>query len=128
MDQRFVDGRPDVLTYVTEPLDQPITVRGGVTAHLFADTTGSDADWVVKLIDVFPDQDPAEPTMSGYELMISGNILRGRYRANPSDPQPLPANRTIAYTIPMAAGEPHLRAPTPPDGADSEHLVSTLRS
>jgi putative CocE/NonD family hydrolase len=101
MDQRFVDGRPDVLTYVSEPLDQPVTVRGNVTAHLFAQTTGSDADWVVTLIHVFPHQEAAEPTMSGYELMISGNILRGRYRASPSQPQPLTPNRTLAYTIPM---------------------------
>src|SRR4029077_18506695 len=62
---------------------------------------GSDADWIVKLIDVFPDEDAAEPGMSGYELMISGNILRGRYRQSRSDPQPIAPNRPLAYDIPM---------------------------
>src|SRR5207244_319385 len=73
-DQRFVDGRPDVLTYVGDPLREDVTVRGAVTVRLFAATTGTDADWVVKLIDVFPDLDAAEPQMSGYQLMISGDI------------------------------------------------------
>jgi uncharacterized protein len=100
-DQRFVDSRPDVLTYVSEPLDEPVTVRGTVVSHLFAETTGSDADWIVKLIDVFPDEDAAEPAMSGYELMISGNILRGRYRQSRSNPQPIVPNRPLAYDIPM---------------------------
>src|SRR5262249_44738385 len=76
-DQGFVDGRRDVVTYVTEALAEPVTVRGEVTAKLFAETTGSDADWVMKLIDVFPDLNASEPEMSGYQLMISGDILRG---------------------------------------------------
>jgi putative CocE/NonD family hydrolase len=79
-DQRFVDGRPDVLTYVSEPITEVLTLRGAVSVVLLAETTGSDADWVVKLIDVFPDHDAAEPEMGGYQFMISGDVLRGRYR------------------------------------------------
>ncbi|MBL8269466.1 MAG: CocE/NonD family hydrolase, partial [Steroidobacter sp.] len=98
-DQRFVDGRPDVLSFVSEPLAEPLTVRGNVTARLFAETTGTDADWVVKLIDVFPDQDPFNAQMSGYQLMISGEIFRGRYRESFSKPQAIAANRVLEYLI-----------------------------
>ncbi len=97
-DQRFVDGRPDVATWVSEPLDQPITIRGAVTAHLFAETAGTDADWVVKLIDVYPDDAP-DFVMSGYQLMISGDIFRGRYRENHSEAKPVKANEALEYTV-----------------------------
>jgi uncharacterized protein len=96
-DQRFADGRPDVLTYTSEPLKEAVTVRGAVTADLFAETTGSDADWVVKLIDVFPEQDAAEPDMSGYQFMISGDVLRGRYRAGFSEAKPITPNAALEY-------------------------------
>jgi uncharacterized protein len=98
-DQRFVDGRPDVLTYLSDPITVPITVRGNVTAKLFAETTGSDADWIVKLIDVFPDLDPADPELSGYQLMISGEILRGRYRRQFDRPEPIASNQVLEYVI-----------------------------
>lgn len=98
-DQRFVDGRPDVLSFAGEPLEQPVTVRGNVTARLFAETTGSDADWVVKLIDVFPDLDPAEPEMGGYQLMVSGDILRGRYRQRFDRSEPIAAGQVLEYVI-----------------------------
>jgi putative CocE/NonD family hydrolase len=97
-DQRFVDGRPDVATWVGEPLDQAITIRGAVTAHLFAETAGTDADWVVKLIDVYPDDDP-NFIMSGYQLMISGDIFRGRYREDHSEAKPVKANEALEYTV-----------------------------
>lgn len=96
-DQRFVDGRPDVLSYVSEPLREPVTVRGAVTARLFAETTGSDADWVVKLIDVFPDQDAAEPELSGYQFMISGDVLRGRYRTGFEEARPIAPGKALEY-------------------------------
>ena len=96
-DQRFADGRPDVLTYVSEPLADAVTVRGTVSADLFAETTGSDADWVVKLIDVFPDQDGVEPDMGGYQFMISGNVLRGRYREGFDVARPVQANKPLEY-------------------------------
>ena len=98
-DQRFVDGRPDVLTYVSEPLSVALTLRGDVTARLFGETNGTDADWVVKLIDVFPDLDPAEPEMSGYQLMISSDILRGRYRRQFERAEAIAPNEVLEYKI-----------------------------
>jgi uncharacterized protein len=104
-DQRFVDGRPDVRTWKTAPLTHDVTIAGDVAAHLFAATTGSDADWVVKLIDVYPDGgsgDPevaAHPAMAGYELMVAGDIMRGRYRLSWEHPQPIVPGRVEAYTV-----------------------------
>jgi len=100
-DQRFVDGRPDVATWRSEPLEQALTVRGPVKATLFAETTGTDADWVVKLIDVLPDDDPGALEMSGYELMVSADIFRGRYRESHEEPRTLEADRVLEYTIPL---------------------------
>jgi putative CocE/NonD family hydrolase len=100
-DQRFVDGRPDVATWRGEPLAEPVTVRGPVKAVLFAETTGTDADWVVKLIDVFPDDEPSSFEMSGYELMVSADIFRGRYRESREAPRALEAGRVLEYTIPL---------------------------
>jgi hypothetical protein len=97
-DQRFVDGRPDVVTWVSEPLDKPMTVRGAITAHLFAETTGSDADWVVKFIDVYPDDAP-DYEKSGYQLMVSGDIFRGRYREDLEEAKPIAANEVLEYTL-----------------------------
>jgi len=99
-DQRFVDGRPDVATWVSEPLDHAVTIRGAVTAHLFAETTGTDADWVVKLIDVYPD-DAEGGVMSGYQLMISGDIFRGRYREDLTEANSIAANEILKYTMPL---------------------------
>ena len=98
-DQRFVDGRPDVLTWQTAPLTEDVTVAGNIVAHLFAATTGSDADWVVKLIDVYPDTIPDRPAMGGYELMVTGDIMRGRYRGSWEHPQAIPANQVVPFTV-----------------------------
>ncbi len=98
-DQRFVDGRPDVLTWQTGPLTEDVTLAGNVVAHLYAATTGSDADWVVKLIDVYPDTVPDRPTMGGYELMVTGEIMRGRYRTSWERPAPIPPTQVQAYTV-----------------------------
>ena len=101
-DQRFVDNRPDVLTYASDPLTADLVIAGDVTARLFASTTGTDADWVVKLIDVFPDSaqsEPNGPKMGGYELMVAGDILRGRYHRSWSKPQPIPANTVTPFTV-----------------------------
>jgi putative CocE/NonD family hydrolase len=100
-DQRFVDGRPDVATWRGEPLEERLTVRGPVEVALFAETTGTDADWVVKLIDVFPDDEPSSLEMSGYELMVSADIFRGRYRESREAPRALEADRVLEYTIPL---------------------------
>jgi hypothetical protein len=100
-DQRFVDGRPDVATWVSEPLEEPLTIRGPVTARLFAETTGTDADWVVKLIDVYPADDPSSLEMSGYQLMVSADIFRGRYRESYETAAPLAPGEVLEYTIPL---------------------------
>jgi putative CocE/NonD family hydrolase len=98
-DQRFVDGRPDVLTWQTAPLTGDITIAGSVIANLFAATTGSDADWVVKLIDVYPDSGVDRPTMRGYELMVASDIMRGRYRESFSTPKAIPSNTVVPFTV-----------------------------
>ncbi len=100
-DQRFADGRPDVVTWTSEPLEEPLTVRGPVLANLFAETTGTDADWVVKLIDVYPDEDPTSFAMSGFQLMISGDIFRGRYREDYSKARAIKPNEVLEYQVPL---------------------------
>jgi putative CocE/NonD family hydrolase len=99
-DQRFVDGRPDVVTWVSEPLSDALTIRGAVTAHLNAETTGTDVDWVVKLIDVYPDDAPGF-VMSGFQLMVSGDIFRGRYRDDYDEAKRIDANEALEYTMPL---------------------------
>jgi uncharacterized protein len=96
-DQRHVDGRPDVLTFVSEPLKAPLKVAGEPVVNLFASTTGTDADWVVKLIDVYPDVVPSDTAMGGYQLPIALEIFRGRYRDSFEKPSPIPPNRVQRY-------------------------------
>jgi hypothetical protein len=98
-DQRFVHGRPDVLSWVTEPLAEDVTIAGDIVAELFASTSGTDADWVVKLIDVYPDVYEADPKMSGYQLMISGEVFRARYRNSFERPEPLTPDQVTPYRI-----------------------------
>jgi putative CocE/NonD family hydrolase len=98
-DQRFVDGRPDVATWQSDVLTGDITVTGNIIAHLFAGTTGSDADWVVKLIDLYPGKEPGNLKMSGYELMIASEVFRGRYRTSFTTPQAITPNKPEEYTI-----------------------------
>ena len=98
-DQRFVEYRPDTLTWETEPLTSDITVAGDIVAHLFASTTGSDSDWVVKLIDVYPEKYASKLGMSGYELMIADEVFRGRFRNSFEHPEPLVPNRITAFNI-----------------------------
>jgi putative CocE/NonD family hydrolase len=98
-DQRFVEGRPDVLTWETEPLQNDTVIAGDIVAHLFASTSGTDSDWVVKLIDVYPESYPKDPKMSGYQLMIANEILRGRYRNSFTKPEAIPSNQVIEYAI-----------------------------
>ena len=98
-DQRFVENRPDVLTWETDVLDEDIVIAGDIVAHLFASTSGTDSDWIVKLIDVYPESYPQDPKMSGYQLMIADEILRGRFRRSFTKPEPIPANQVIEYAI-----------------------------
>jgi hypothetical protein len=100
-DQRFAEARPDVLTYTSEVLTQPVRVAGQPVAHLFASTSGTDSDWVVKLIDVYPDQVPEKPEMGGYEFAVSMDVLRARYRDDPANPKPVPANEVVEYRMDM---------------------------
>lgn len=104
-DQRFVDGRPDVLTYTSDVLHDAMVVKGRPRVHLFAATTGSDADWVVKLIDVAPEGRIGSQPGGGYELMIAADIMRGRYRKSPSAPTAIVPNEVQEYVfeLPYAA-------------------------
>jgi putative CocE/NonD family hydrolase len=96
-DQRFVDGRPDVLTYESEPLTAPLRLSGAPQVNLYASTSGSDSDWVVKLIDVFPDTVPSKPSMGGYELSVSLDIFRGRYRTSFEHPEAIVSDKPLLY-------------------------------
>ena len=98
-DQRFVDGRPDVLTWESAPLEQDLVIAGDVMAHLFASTTGSDADWVVKLIDVYPDTMPEQPRMAGYQLIVNADVMRGRYWKGFDRAAPIPANTVTPFDV-----------------------------
>jgi putative CocE/NonD family hydrolase len=96
-DQRTVADRTDVLTYQSAVLTAPVRVGGAPIAELFAATTGTDADWVVKLIDVFPDEVPDQPEMGGYELPIAMDIFRGRYRESFERPSAIPSRQAQRY-------------------------------
>jgi putative CocE/NonD family hydrolase len=98
-DQRFVDERPDVLTWQTGELREDLTIAGNVTAKIFASTTGTDSDWIVKLIDVYPEKYEADWKLSGFELMISDEIFRGRFYKSMEKPEPLQANAVTPFTI-----------------------------
>jgi uncharacterized protein len=98
-DQRFVDNRPDVLTWSSDDLAEDVTIAGEVTAKLFASTTGTDSDWVVKLIDVYPQKVESDWKLSGYELMIADEIFRGRYRNSYEKPEPLIAGKITPFTF-----------------------------
>ncbi|WP_229213214.1 MULTISPECIES: CocE/NonD family hydrolase [unclassified Duganella] len=100
-DQREASGRTDVLSYTTDVLTAPVKISGEPVAHLLAATSGSDADWVVKLIDVYPDQVAAQPEMGGYQLMVSADIFRGRYRESLETAKPIAANTALPYTFAM---------------------------
>ncbi|MDR7154802.1 putative CocE/NonD family hydrolase [Sphingobium xenophagum] len=96
-DQRFVDGRPDVLSYTTGVLDKPVHIKGAPKVDLRAATSGRDSDFVVKLIDVYPQENAASPTMAGYQLGIGIEIFRGRYIHGLATPAPLEPGKTYAF-------------------------------
>ena len=98
-DQRFLAGRADVVSWRSEPLTEDLVLAGDVAAHLVASTTGTDADWVVKLIDVYPDTVAEHPELAGHQLMVSADILRGRYRQGFDRALPIEAGRPLPYTI-----------------------------
>ncbi|GAC1664757.1 MAG: CocE/NonD family hydrolase [Steroidobacteraceae bacterium] len=96
-DQREAAARTDVLSFATPTLKQPVKISGEPVANLVASTTGTDGDFVVKLIDVYPDEVGREPKMGGYQLMIAADILRGRYRDSFSNPKAIPPGQKQVY-------------------------------
>jgi hypothetical protein len=96
-DQREASGRTDVVVFVSEVLTQPVKIAGEPLVNLVASTSGTDADWVVKLIDVYPDEVAGAPAMGGYQLMIAGDIFRGRYRESYETPKPIAAGKPLPY-------------------------------
>jgi putative CocE/NonD family hydrolase len=98
-DQRFVQNRPDVLSWATGPLSNDVAVSGDIVADLFASTSGSDSDWIVKLIDVYPEQYSADPKMGGYQLIVADEVFRGRFRKSFEKPEPIVPNQVNEYSI-----------------------------
>jgi putative CocE/NonD family hydrolase len=98
-DQRFAEDRPDVAVWQTKPLESDLTIAGDVIADLFASTSGTDSDWIVKLIDAYPESVPDDPPMGGYELMVAADVLRGRFRNGFEKPEPVVPNEPVEYRI-----------------------------
>lgn len=96
-DQREASGRPDVLVFKSEILTEPVKISGRPMVNLVASTSGTDSDWVVKLIDVYPDEVAGDPKMGGYQLMIAADIFRGRYRESLETAQPITPNEPLQY-------------------------------
>jgi uncharacterized protein len=96
-DQREASGRPDVAVFVSDELSGPVKISGQPIANLVASTSGTDSDWVVKLIDVYPDEVAEQREMGGYQLMVSADIFRGRYRESLEAPKPITPNKPLLY-------------------------------
>ncbi|HEV2837321.1 MAG TPA: CocE/NonD family hydrolase [Pyrinomonadaceae bacterium] len=96
-DQREASGRPDVLVFTSDVLTAPVKISGEPIANLMASTSGTDSDWVVKLIDLYPDQVAGQPNMGGYQLMISADVFRGRYRESLEFAKPISSNTPLLY-------------------------------
>jgi uncharacterized protein len=96
-DQREASGRPDVLAFISDVLSSPVKITGRPIAGLIASTSGTDADWVVKLIDVYPDEVADQPEMGGYQLMVSADIFRGRYRESLETAKPITPDAPFLY-------------------------------
>ncbi len=96
-DQREASGRPDVLSYTSDVLTEPLHIQGQAIANLVASTSGTDSDWVVKLIDVYPDEVAGDPNLGGYELAVAMDILRGRYREGFTSAKPIESGKPLKY-------------------------------
>ncbi len=96
-DQREASGRPDVAVFISDGLKDPVKISGQPRVNLVASTSGSDSDWVVKVIDVYPDEVAGDAAMGGYQLMISADIFRGRYRESLETPKPIAADQPLTY-------------------------------
>jgi len=104
-DQRGPAARPDVLSFVSDKLTAPVKIAGRPVANLVASTSGSDSDWVVKLIDIYPDEVGTDPKMGGYELMVSADIFRGRYRESFSNPKAIAPDTPLLYKFPLPTAD-----------------------
>ncbi len=102
-DQREASGRTDVLTYTSDVLTKPVHILGRPLVHLVASTSGTDSDWVVKLIDVYPDEVAGQPELGGYQLPIAMDIFRGRYRESFATPKPIAPNKPLLYQFALPA-------------------------
>jgi len=96
-DQREASGRPDVLAFASDVLTAPVKISGQPIVNLTASTSGTDADWVVKVIDVYPDQVAGQPAMGGYQLMVSADIFRGRYRESVETAKAIASDTPLLY-------------------------------
>ncbi len=96
-DQREASGRPDVVAFVSDVLDAPVKISGQPMVNLIASTSGTDSDWVLKVIDVYPDEVAALPALGGYQLMVSADIFRGRYRESLETPKPIDSDKPLLY-------------------------------
>jgi putative CocE/NonD family hydrolase len=109
-DQRFASSRPDVLVYKTDMLEQDVTIAGPITAQLHVSTTGTDSDWIVKLIDVYsgdypnPDPNPSGTEMGGYQQLVRGEAFRGKFRNTFQHPEPFEPGKVtkVEYVMPDA--------------------------
>jgi putative CocE/NonD family hydrolase len=103
-DQREASGRPDVAVFTSEVLNVPVKISGEPIVNLIASTSGTDSDWVVKLIDLYPAEVAAQPAMGGYQLMVSADIFRGRYRESLETPKAITPDKPLLYrfAIPTA--------------------------
>jgi hypothetical protein len=97
-DQREASGRPDVLAFTSDVLSEPVKISGQPVVNLIASTSGTDSDWVVKVIDVYPDEVAGDAKMGGYQLAVSMDIFRGRYRESLETPKPIKANEPLLYS------------------------------
>jgi putative CocE/NonD family hydrolase len=104
-DQREASGRPDVVSYTSEVLTAPLIIRGQPKVNLEASTSGTDSDWVVKLIDVYPDMVADQPAMGGYQLMIAADIFRGRYREGFTEGKPLASDTPLTYRFDLPTAD-----------------------
>jgi putative CocE/NonD family hydrolase len=104
-DQREASGRPDVAVFTSEVLTDPVKISGQPMANLVASTSGTDSDWVVKLIDVYPDEVAGDEEMGGYQLMVSADIFRGRYRESLETPKAIAADKPLLYRFALPTAD-----------------------
>jgi putative CocE/NonD family hydrolase len=104
-DQREASGRPDVAVFTSEVLTSPMKISGQPMVNLIASTSGTDSDWVVKLIDVYPDEVAGQPAMGGYQLMVAADIFRGRYRESLENAKPIEAGKPLPYRFALPTAD-----------------------